>query len=72
MYPEDSIDNWHSGQGLWSETAGDDWNSWSWQLRNKITSLSQLEEYLDLSESEKEGCQFANKKMSLVVTPHFF
>ena len=72
MYPEDSIDNWHSGQGLWSETVGDDWNRWSWQLRNKITSLSQLEEYLDLSESEKEGCQFANKKLSLAVTPHFF
>lgn len=72
MYPEDSIDNWHSGQGLWSATPEVDWSSWSWQLRNKVSTLSQLEEYLDLSESEKEGCQFADKKLSMAITPHFF
>ncbi|MBO39227.1 MAG: lysine 2,3-aminomutase [Rhodospirillaceae bacterium] len=72
MYPEDSIDNWHSGQGLCSATPEVDWSSWSWQLRNKVSTLSQLEEYLDLSESEKEGCQFADKKLSMAITPHFF
>ncbi|ADE55023.1 KamA family radical SAM protein [Coraliomargarita akajimensis] len=72
MFPHDSLDNWPSGQGHWQDVAADDWNSWKWQLKNRITRLEQLEQYLDLSPDERAGCLFANKKLALAITPYFF
>ena len=72
MYPEDSEENWHGGKGLWEAVADKEWDSWAWQLRNRITGLSQLEEYLELTPEEREGCRHANKKLAMAITPHFF
>ncbi|MBC8349656.1 MAG: KamA family radical SAM protein [Verrucomicrobia bacterium] len=72
MYPEDSKEKWFSGKGLWHEVDDKDWNNWSWQLRNRITSLSQLEEYLELTHEEREGCRLAYSKLSMAITPFFF
>ena len=72
MYPNDSLDQWQHGQGHWSDVPADDWNSWSWQLRNRITTLEQLEQYLELTPDERAGCLFANSKLALAITPYFF
>jgi len=72
MYPNDSLDQWHRGQGHWSDVPADDWNSWSWQLRNRITTLEGLEKYLELPPDERAGCLFANNKLALAITPYFF
>lgn len=72
MYPNDSLDNWSHGQGLWADVPSEDWNSWAWQLRNRITSLEQLETYMELTPDERAGCLFANKKLALAITPYFF
>ncbi|MEX2579417.1 MAG: KamA family radical SAM protein [Verrucomicrobiales bacterium] len=50
----------------------DDWNSHAWQLRNRITSLEQLEEHLDLSEEERNGVILSGTKLAMAITPHFF
>jgi lysine 2,3-aminomutase len=72
MYPNDSIENWHSGQGRWADVSAEDWNSWKWQLKKRITKLDQLEELLELSPDERAGCLFASKKLALAITPYFF
>ena len=72
MYPNDALDNWHQGQGHWADVPEKDWNSWSWQLRNRITTLEQLEQYLELTPDERAGCLFANNKLALAITPYFF
>lgn len=59
-------------QDPWSEISAEDWNNWKWQLKNRITSLEQLEPLLELSSEEREGCRLANKKLSLAITPYFF
>ena len=59
-------------QDPWSEVTAEDWNNWKWQLKNRITSLEQLEPLLELSPEEREGCLLANKKLSLAITPYFF
>jgi lysine 2,3-aminomutase len=56
----------------WSNVLAEDWNNWKWQLKNRITSLEQLEPLLELSPEEREGCLLANKKLSLAITPYFF
>jgi len=72
MYPNDSLENWHQGQGLWSDVPAEDWNNWKWQLKKRITKLEQLEERMDLTADERAGCLFASKKLALAITPYFF
>lgn len=72
MYPKDLIDNWFQGQGLWEHIPQNDWRDWQWQMRNRVTTLEGLEEYIDLSDEERKGCEYANKKLSLAITPYFF
>ena len=31
------------------------WNDWHWQLKNRVTSLAQLEQHLELSDDERNG-----------------
>ena len=72
MYPHDSLESWHRGQGHWANVAPNDWNKWTWQLRNSVTKIEQLEKYLDLTPEERAGCLFAKDKLALSITPYFF
>ncbi len=72
MYPNDTLDSWHQGQGHWADVPAEDWTNWKWQLKNRITKLEQLEHYLELSPDERAGCLFANKKLAMAITPYFF
>ncbi len=63
---------WYDGQGLWDHIPEQDWKNWTWQLRNRITTIEQLESYMELTPDEREGCLFANKKLALAITPYFF
>jgi lysine 2,3-aminomutase len=72
MYPQDARESWHRGQGEWAEVAESDWQDWRWQMRNRLTRIEQLEERLELTASEREGCMFARNKLSMAITPYFF
>ena len=41
--------------GYWPETSQELWNDWKWQLKNRVTSLAQLEKHLELSDEERGG-----------------
>lgn len=72
MYPKDIKTNWHQGQGIWETVSPEDWNSWIWQLKNRITSLEKLESLMELTPDERKGCLFARNKLALSITPYFF
>ncbi|NDV61310.1 KamA family radical SAM protein [Puniceicoccales bacterium CK1056] len=72
MYPEDSRERWFRGQGHWSGVPAEQWGDWRWQMRNRITRLEELEERMELTPEEREGCLFARSKLSLAITPYFF
>lgn len=63
---------WYEGQGLWQHVPASDWNDWVWQLKNRLTSVAQLEEHMTLTADEKAGCLFASHKLALAITPYFF
>ncbi len=65
-------EHWYSGQGLWEDVPEEDWLSWGWQFRNRLTSAAQLERYIQLTPSEKRGTLFASKKLAVAITPYFF
>jgi lysine 2,3-aminomutase len=70
-YTEDRA-AWYEGQGLWQDVAASDWQDWTWQLKNRLTTPEQLERHLELTPEEKAGCAFANQKLALAITPYFF
>src|SRR3954453_18738194 len=58
--------------GYWEGTAPELWNDWKWQLKNRVTTLAQLEQHLNLSNEERSGVLLSGDKLALAVTPHFF
>lgn len=48
------------------------WNSWAWQMRNRVTTLAGLESRLVLTEEERAGVILSGNKLALAITPHFF
>jgi len=63
---------WFEGQGLWQHVPESDWRDWGWQLKNRITTAAQLEQFMTLTPAERAGCLFANYKLALAITPYFF
>jgi lysine 2,3-aminomutase len=61
-------------QAYWADrgVSDDEWNSHTWQLKNRITTLEQLEEHLELSEKERSGVLLSGTKLAMAITPHFF
>ncbi|MGD1030132.1 MAG: KamA family radical SAM protein [Opitutaceae bacterium] len=63
---------WFDSQGLWQHIPESDWRDWTWQLKNRLTTVEQLEQYMTLTPEEKAGCEFASHKLALAITPYFF
>lgn len=62
-----------AGRGFWADVPEVQWNDWHWQLKNRITMLSQLEMLMPtLTPEEYAGTKLANTKLALAITPYFF
>jgi lysine 2,3-aminomutase len=60
-------------RSLWKEVPDAQWNDWRWQMKNRVTTLEQLERYLPtLTPEERAGALLADKKLALGVTPYYF
>ncbi|MEI7958143.1 MAG: KamA family radical SAM protein [Verrucomicrobiota bacterium] len=58
--------------GCWPDVDATQWNDWKWQLKNRITSLAQLEALMELTPQERAGTILSGNKLALGITPHFF
>ncbi len=62
-----------AGRGFWSNVSDADWNDWHWQLKNRITTVEQLQRLMPtLTPEEFAGAKLANHKLALAITPYFF
>ena len=59
-------------QGSWPDVPADSWNDWKWQLKNRVTTLEQLESKITLTREERAGVLLSGNKLALGITPHFF
>ena len=59
---------WFEGQGLWQHITSEQWQEWTWQLKNRITTLDQLDAIMTLTPEERRGVAFAGQKLSLAIT----
>ncbi len=62
-----------AGRGFWRNVPDPEWNDWRWQLRNRITTLAQLEKLMPtLTPEERAGTVLANSKLAMAIIPYFF
>jgi len=62
-----------AGRGFWRDIGESDWNDWRWQLKNRITTVEQLQRLMPtLTPEEHAGTALANHKLALAITPYFF
>lgn len=48
-----------------------DWGDWRWQLRNRITSVQDLERYVDLSPADRAEIDAAGAQYRWAITPYY-
>lgn len=69
---EDLLDFQSHAPGYWPDEAMADWDNPKWQLKNRINTLSDLEQHLELTDVERAGVLLAGNKLAMSITPHFF
>ncbi len=47
------------------------WNDWKWQLKNRITTVEELKNYISLTPEEEEGVNIALKTIRMSITPYY-
>jgi len=60
------------GSGHWATHDDAQWESYLWQLKNRVTTLSSLEKHLTLCDEERSGVLLSGSKLAMAITPHFF
>ena len=68
----DDRSSWFEGQGLWQHVPAEQWQDWTWQLKNRLTTGEDLSRYMTLTPEEKRGVAFAGRKLAMAITPYFF
>lgn len=56
---------------LFPQLSPEDWGDAHWQLRHSVSSKSQLEHLLELSEDESRALDEAERRLALRITPYF-
>lgn len=60
------------GAGHWATQDNAQWESYLWQLKNRVTTLTTLEKHLNLCDEERSGVLLSGSKLAMAITPHFF
>jgi len=61
----------HASIKLWENVSKEDWNDWRWQVKNRITTVSQLKKVINLSKDEEEGIMDSLKTLRMAITPYY-
>jgi lysine 2,3-aminomutase len=56
---------------LWKEATPEEWKDWRWQVRNRITTLEQLKQVIDLTKEEAEGVEKCLQSFRMAITPYY-
>ena len=56
---------------LWKDVTPEQWNDWHWQVRNRITSLKDLKQVIELNDEEAEGVEKCLQTFRMAITPYY-
>lgn len=49
-----------------------DWDSWHWQVRNRLQTTQDLEKFITLNDNEKKSIEAVLAKFRMAITPYYF
>ncbi|MFA5474049.1 MAG: lysine 2,3-aminomutase [Acholeplasmataceae bacterium] len=49
-----------------------DWDSWHWQVRNRLQTTQDLEKFITLNDDEKKSIEAVLAKFRMAITPYYF
>jgi lysine 2,3-aminomutase len=56
---------------LWKDVTPEQWNDWKWQVANRITTVDQLKQVINLTPGEEAGVQECLKTLRGAITPYY-
>lgn len=56
---------------LFPNVTDEQWNDWTWQVRNRIETYEQLSQYFSFSPEEADGIKKALAKFRMAITPYY-
>lgn len=56
---------------IFTDVSNELWNDWTWQVKNRITTVEELKKYIPLTESEEEGVKECLKTLRMSITPYY-
>lgn len=55
----------------WKDVTQEQWDSWEWQVRNRITTVEQLKAVIPLTEAEEEVLESSLGILRMAITPYY-
>jgi len=55
----------------WNNIESEKWNNWKWQLANRISTVKQLEEILEIPDEQKEALNKCLQRFKMAITPYY-
>jgi len=56
---------------LWKGVTEEEWNDWRWQIRNRITTVEELRQVINLTDEEAEVIERSLTKLRMAITPYY-
>jgi len=56
---------------MFPDVPDEKWNSWLWQVQNRIETVEELKSYLPLTIEEEAGAKKALKSLRMAITPYY-
>ena len=56
---------------IFADVKSELWNDWTWQVKNRITTVEELKKYIPLTESEEQGVHECLKTLRMSITPYY-
>lgn len=56
---------------LWKDVKPEEWDDWKWQIENRIDTVEQLKEIINITEQEEEAITKVLQKFRMGITPYY-
>jgi lysine 2,3-aminomutase len=56
---------------LWEVVEEEEWNDWHWQIANRVTTVGELSQIINLTDEEKEIIEKSLNTLRMAITPYY-
>ncbi len=56
---------------IWKTVTEEQWNDWKWQVKNRITTIEDLKQVINLTPEEEEGAKKSLEILRMGITPYY-